>query len=352
MKISTEIIKVDKIVPLKISRGVSSTTTFVLVKIQHEGLEGLGEATPFSLNSTVDASVDATLNDVQRLAEAVVDCSPYDRQQIFNLADQLEISSSVRAAYDMAMYDWLGKKCGLPLWKMWGLSPARIQRTSLTIGIMAPEEGLNRLELWRKIVPVHQLKVKLGSPEGIEADKALVAALRGKEASIPLMVDANGGWSLSDAISMSAWLKEQGVLYIEQPLAEIDDSLLPELSKHSALPIFVDESCKSAQDITRLSGCIAGINIKQMKCGGLTNALGLIATARASGLKVMVGCYGETSLAITAMAHLTPLVDYVDLDSHLNLKGDPFEGAAYVDGRIVPSEGNGLGVVRRSNVFV
>jgi L-alanine-DL-glutamate epimerase-like enolase superfamily enzyme len=163
-------------------------------------------------------------------------------------------------------------------------------------------------------------------------------------ANISLSIDANGGWALEDAKTMAHWLSDRRVTHLEQPLPVSQDADLAQLRKHSPLPIFVDESCFNSQDIPRLADLVDGINIKLMKAGGLTEALRMIHTARACGLQVMFGCYSDSSLANGAMAHLSPLADYLDLDSHLNLRDDPFTGLTLKDGRLLPSANPGLGL--------
>ena len=154
-------------------------------------------------------------------------------------------------------------------------------------------------------------------------------------------------WSLADAMEMSEWLAARQVVYLEQPLAAGREADLKTLKKWSPLPLFADESCWSRSDICSLAESIDGINIKLMKCGGLTEALAMIATARAFGLQVMLGCYSESSLANTAAAQLSSLVDYLDLDSHLNLSNDPFEGATPQNGTLSLPNRSGLGVIHR-----
>jgi L-alanine-DL-glutamate epimerase-like enolase superfamily enzyme len=192
---------------------------------------------------------------------------------------------------------------------------------------------------------IQALKLKLGSPEGIEADKAMVLAVRQVAAHIPqISVDANGGWSLEQALEMVQWLGNQGITYVEQPLAMGQEGDLLELYRQSPLPIFVDESCFTSMDILPLADQVHGINIKLMKAGGLTEAIRMVHTAHACGLKILFGCYSDSSLLNTALAQLSPLADYVDLDSHLNLLDDPFIGAFFDNGRILPNNQTGLGV--------
>jgi L-Ala-D/L-Glu epimerase len=161
-----------------------------------------------------------------------------------------------------------------------------------------------------------------------------------------LSVDANGGWSLADAKQMAEWLAERGIDHLEQPLRRGAEEELAELRAQSQLPVILDESVLDSADIVRLHRMAAldGINIKLMKCGGVTEALRMVATARAHGLKILVGCYGHTALGNTAAAALAPLVDYLDLDSHLNLKDDPFSGSEYRDGYLHPPAGVGFGI--------
>jgi len=172
----------------------------------------------------------------------------------------------------------------------------------------------------------------------------MLRAIRDAAPEATLMVDANGGWSLTDALFMGDWLANQGVLYVEQPLPQGQERDLPQLYDRSPLPIFVDESCWTSRDIVALGDRVHGINIKLMKAGGLGEVLQMIHTARSFGLQIMFGCYSDSTLANSAMAQLAPLADYLDLDSHLNLRDDPFQGADLVEGRLIPTNLPGLGV--------
>ncbi|MEO0771490.1 MAG: enolase C-terminal domain-like protein, partial [Cyanobacteria bacterium J06649_4] len=213
----------------------------------------------------------------------------------------------------------------------------------------SPKDAIARLQKWCTQQTVTSVKVKLGSPKGIDADQAMFAALlphvpEGAKVSI----DANGGWSLQNSVKMGHWLSSRGVMYLEQPLSVADDGLLPELYAQSPLPIFIDESCFDAADIHRLAHCVHGINIKLMKSGGLSEARRMIHTARACGLQVMFGCYSDSAIANTALSHLSPLADHLDLDSHFNLKDDPFLGAQLSSGTLIPNSRPGLGLSRHA----
>ena len=255
------------------------------------------------------------------------------------------LPSAIRAALDVALWDWWGKYLQQPLWRIWGLDLDQITSTSVTIGISSPAAAQKRLQDWLQQTSALAVKVKLGSPNGIAADKAMFQAIFDQTPStVSLSVDANGGWSLENAIEMAEWLASRRVTHLEQPLPVEQNNQLKSLKSQSSLPIFVDESCFSSRDIPLLKDSVNGINIKLMKAGGLTETLKMIHTARACGLQVMFGCYSDSTLSNTAMAHLSPLADYLDLDSHLNLKADPFTGATLQNGKLIPPSQPGLGL--------
>lgn len=346
MRICVESFTVHKRFPLTISRGTTAQTTNAWVKIKQNGVEGWGEASPFSLGS-YKQSTETLKEALQQIAPELEEYSPWERQRIAEVLQQAQVPSAARAAIDMAMHDWLGKRVGLPLWQLWGLDCDRIVPTSVTIGISSPEAARARVQNWLSFTDVRVLKVKLGNPAGIEADRDMLLAVQAEAPALELFVDANGGWSLDDAIVMCNWLAERGVKYVEQPLPPGEEDKLPELKQRSPLPIFVDESCHTSADLPRLVKCVHGINIKLMKAGGLTEVIRMVHTARALGLQVMFGCYSDSSLSNTAAAQLAPLADYLDLDSHLNLTDDPFTGALLIKGKILPNDRPGLGVERR-----
>lgn len=343
MQVTVTPFTVHKRVPLTISRGTTAHSTNLWVRVRQDSHEGWGEATPFSIGTQTQ-----TTEQLQAALTAIAPkLSPYhplDRQALEPHLNTLP--SAARAAIDIALHDWLGKQAGLPLWQILGLNRHAIGPTAVTIGINTPERACQRLQDWQAQIPdLKSVKVKLGNPAGIEADRAMMSALR---AHIPLgakvSVDANGGWDLESAIAMAQWLSDRGIAYIEQPLSPQQDGSLQQLSTTSPLPIFVDESCFTSHDIPRLAGSVHGINIKLMKAGGLTEALRMIHTAQAHGLAVMFGCYSDSSLANTALAQLAPLATHLDLDSHLNLRDDPFDGATLTQGCLLPNDLPGLGL--------
>lgn len=349
MKLTIETFIVHKKFPLQISRGTTAQTTNIWVRIQEDGVEGWGEASPFSLEAETKKDTEQLIEELCQITPKLEAYHPLERQKIEEILQQVQLSSSVRAAIDMALHDWLGKKVGLPLWRLWGLDRSRIVPISVTVGINSPAAAKQRVLDWQQMMAVKILKVKLGNPQGIEADRAMLLAVREQAPTAKLTVDANGGWSLDDAIDMCQWLGTQEVDYVEQPLPVGEESKLAMLSDASPLPIFVDESCRTSRDIPRLADSIKGINIKIMKAGGLSEAIRMICIARACGLQIMFGCYSDSSLANTAMSHLAPLADYLDLDSHLNLIDDPFKGANLTEGYLLPNDRPGLGVEYRGS---
>jgi L-Ala-D/L-Glu epimerase len=348
MQIEIKIFTVNKRFPLTISRGTVAQTTNVWVRISHEGIEGWGEASPFNLGARPQ-STEIIKDALLHVAPSLQVFSPLQRQEIEQVLTKAQLPSSAWAALDVAMYDWLGKCVGLPLWQMWGLNCNAIAPTSVTIGINSPEGARARVRDWLKFTDVRVLKVKLGSPDGIDADRKMLLAVQQEAPARELYVDANGGWSLEDAVQMCNWLADLGVKYVEQPLARGHEESLAELKKRIPLPIFVDESCLTSSDIPKLAKFVDGINIKLMKSGGLTEAMRMVHTARSHGLQVMFGCYSDSVLANTAAVQLAPLADYLDLDSHLNLIDDPFTGALAQEGKILPNNLPGLGVQRSAS---
>jgi L-alanine-DL-glutamate epimerase-like enolase superfamily enzyme len=344
MLIDVETFTVRKRFPLTISRGTTSETTNMWIRIQQGGVEGWGEASPFSIIREGRQSTEILFEALTEVATLLEIYSPWERQQIEWALAEAEVPSAVRAAIDLALYDWLGKQVGKPLWRMWGLNRRRIVPTSVTIGINTVEGAKQRVRDWIPLTGGDVLKIKLGSPEGIDADREMLLAIRSEAPDAELSVDANGGWSVDDAVTMCNWLESQGVRHVEQPLAAGEEENLPLLYKRSPLPIFVDESCFTSRDIPQLADRVHGINIKLMKSGGLTEAMRMVHTAKACGLQVMFGCYSDSTLANTAAAQLSPLADYLDLDSHLNLLDDPFTGATLQNGRLIPNDLPGLGV--------
>lgn len=340
MKIDFRTLPLKKRFPLAISRGVDAGSDNLFVAVTHDGITGWGEVAPVGSAGAQNAAI--AQGELESFASDLPDTlSISDVQQ---RARDHGVALCALAGLDIALWDWLGKKANLPLYQLLGLSKPTVP-TSVTLGINSPDVIRERIPLLLDGTSIQSLKVKLGSPEGLEADKAMLSQVLESTRKYPvrIRVDANGGWDTPGAIVMMKWLAERGVDYVEQPLAEGQESELPAIFRNRPLPIYVDESCRTARDIVRWAHAVDGVNMKLMKCGGISEALNIIAVARAFGLKTMIGCMGESSMSISAAAALTSLMDHVDLDSHLNLAPDPCTGAQLVDGVIMPNDLPGHG---------
>ena len=341
LQLTSEIRSIDKVFPLTISRGTTATSENLYVYLTDGEHTGVGELSPATAKTWTSENGQRQLNEFVANSQTLESLSPH---AVWQEMMDANIDPPAMAALDVAVWDLLAKRANMPLYKMLGL-PKRAVPTSVTIGLNPPEETTRRVPLIIEASGAKCLKIKLGSPEGRDYDKAHFLAAKAAAAPFrtALRVDANGGWTVAEAIEMIAWLAEQGVDYVEQPLAEGEEAGLPEVFANRKLPIFVDESCRFASDIPAWANVVDGVNLKLMKCGGVTEALRIVATARAHGLQTMIGCMSESSIAIAAGASMSALFDYIDLDSHTNLKPDPANGADLVDGIVWPQDKPGHG---------
>jgi L-alanine-DL-glutamate epimerase-like enolase superfamily enzyme len=337
VKLAAEVITLKTRHRFVIARGGDEDYRVVWVRLTDaDGAEGWGEADP---SRYYGETADTVLAVLQRL-EPHLPPDPFDLEAAeARFAQAVPKNGAARAALSAALHDLVGKRLGQPLWRLWGLDPARAPRSSFTIGLDTPEQ-LRRKVAEASAYPI--LKIKLGT----DRDEEILRTIRDLTDK-PLRVDANAGWSRERAMQMLPVLKEYGVEFVEQPLAPDDLEGMAAVRRRGILPVVVDESCIVATDVARVAGAVDGINIKLAKCGSLREALRMIATARAHGMLVMVGCMIESSLGITAAAHLTPLADAADLDGAALTVNDPFVGATIDGGQIrLPGE-PGLGVRRR-----
>ena len=314
-----------------------TTTPDVQVEIEYDGYVGYGEASmPPYLGHTVE-SVCAFLKKVN--LEQFSD--PFQLEDILAYVDGLsEGDAPAKAAVDIALHDLVGKLIGQPWWRLWGLDAAKAPSTTFTIGIDTPEVVREKtLECADRF---NILKVKVG----LDSDEEMIRTIR-TVTNLPLAVDANQGWTdRQKALDEIFWLKEQGVVMVEQPMAidRLDD--IAWITEHSPLPIFADESIQRLRDIPAIKGAFNGINIKLMKCTGMREAWKMLNYGRAEGMRVMIGCMTETSCACTAAAQLSPAVDFADLDGNLLISNDRFEGMTVRDGRMVLPDRPGLGLIK------
>ena len=322
--------------PWTIARGTSLEKINVLVRLHGpDGIAGLGEAAPNARYGEDAATVAAALD---RIASRLPIHPPAGWNACLDALEAMgPADPAARAALDIAVHDREGRRAGVPVGRLLGAGAGSPPPTSMSIGhdtIAVMQEKA------RAAASFPFLKIKLG----VGDDRRIVEAIR-EVASQPLLVDANEAWRDADeAIAMIRWLEGMGVLLVEQPSPAADGDLARAIRRRSALPIFADEAVCTAADVPGLREAYDGINVKVQKAGGLRPALRTIEAAREAGLQVLIGCMVETSLGITAAAHLAPLCDRADLDGALLLADDPFRGAVIEDGRITLPALPGLGV--------
>jgi L-alanine-DL-glutamate epimerase-like enolase superfamily enzyme len=319
--------------PFRISRGVQAISPNVIVQVNANGHTGYGEAAP---DEFYGESVETVLSCITMFAGNLGD-DPFVIEDILQRLNKIiRLNPSAKAAVDMALYDLVGKILNVPLYKLLGLNAKQTPSTSFTIGIDTPTE-MAKKALLAKDYPI--LKIKVGTRHDLE----IITAIR-EVSSAVIRVDANTGWTPKEAIRMINALAPYNIEFVEQPVPAHDLAGLKLVRDNVPVPVIADESCVTVEDIPRVAGCVDGINIKLMKCGGVSQALKMIHVARAHNLRIMLGCMIESSLAITAAAHLTPLVDYADLDGNLLIDNDPYEGVKVVNGKLELPDAPGLGV--------
>jgi L-alanine-DL-glutamate epimerase-like enolase superfamily enzyme len=336
MKISHEVIRLKTRYPFVIARGGYAAHENVVVRIvDKDGIEGLGEAAPNRYYGESIATVAAALD---QFAPVLGSADSWSLEAIeVSLNRTLRGNNSAKSAISAAVHDIIGKRVGVPVHRLWGLDASDAGESSFTIGI-ADNEGLRQRVADASEYPI--LKVKLGT----DRDTEIVRIVRDAAPDKRLRVDANAAWAPAHAVRMIDFLADQGVELVEQPCAQHDIDGLRFVRSKSKLPIIADESCLVATDVPRLAGAVDGVNLKLAKCGSLREAMRIVHVARAFGMSVMAGCMIESSLGISAVAQLAPLLDHADFDGAALLSNDPFSGATIARGKIVLGEGPGLGV--------
>ena len=313
-----------------------TTTPVMLTEIEYDGIVGYGEASmpPYLGESHDTATAFLSKVDLSRFA------NPFEFETILGAVDGLAPGNpAAKASVDIALHDLVGKLMKQPWFNIWGYDPTLAPVTSFTIGIDTPDVVKQKT---REAAEFKVLKIKLGR----DTDKAMVEAIR-SVTDRPMSGDANQGWTdRQQALDMIAWLKERGFLYVEQPLPKerVDD--LAWITERSPLPVIGDEGVQRLPDVRKALGVYSGINIKLMKSTGMREAQKMLQLARGLGMKVMLGCMTETSCGISAASHLSPMVDWADLDGALLISNDVFDGAKVVDGRVVIPKGPGIGAKR------
>ncbi|MBV8074072.1 MAG: dipeptide epimerase [Candidatus Eremiobacteraeota bacterium] len=317
--------------PLKhrftIARSSAAAARTIVFRLGWNGNEALGEAAPSPRYGESAATVASHFETLPVRAR-----SPY------LLDEHLDgRPPAARCGLDLALHDAIGKNLDRPLWQLLGLDPARTPGTSFTVGIAPLEEMLEKV---REAGAHPILKIKLGAGAEIETVEAIRAIYRGT-----IRIDANEGWTPERCVAILRELERFEIEFCEQPIPAGTPEVLRSIRERVPIPIVADEDCKDAADLPALRGCVDGVNVKLVKCGGIRGALAMIHTARALKLKVMLGCMVETAIGTTAAAQLSPLADWADLDGPFLLANDPFCGLTYERGKIVLPAGPGLGVV-------
>ncbi len=323
-----------------IARSSHDYYDIVFVYLTKDGVTGVGEAVPMNrygepFEHLLKLAITFDISEVD-------DSGSLDHwlDQLLPKADDCR---SFSMALDTAAHDLWGKLHSEPLYNRLGALPEKTPLTSYTIGI-------DSIDVIRQKVteakPYPILKVKLGTDD----DRAIINTIRDCTDKV-VRVDANEGWDLETALEMCDWLATKNVEFVEQPLPASDLEVTARLKEQSPLKIIADENCLDSRDIPDLADAFHGINIKLMKCGGIREGYKMVQMARERELEIMLGCMIETSVAITAATHLSPLVDYADLDGHILISNDPYYGATVEEGKLILPDGPGLGVALRDSVI-
>lgn len=321
-----------------------TTTQGVQVEIEYDGVVGYGEASMPPYLQKELGTVESVMDFINTKMDLTQFSDPFQLEEILDYVDSLSPGdAAAKAAVDIALHDLVGKLMGQPWHRIWGLNKALTPSTTFTIGIDTPE--VVRQKTRECAEQFNILKVKLGR----DNDKEMIETIR-SVTNLPIAVDANQGWTDRQyALDMIHWLKEQGIVMVEQPMPKerIDD--LAWVTQHSPLPVYADESIQRLDDVIKMKGVFSGINIKLMKCTGMREGHKMAITARALGMDVMIGCMTETSCAISAAAQLSPLVDFADLDGALLISNDRFKGMEVVNGKITLNDLPGIGITPITN---
>jgi L-alanine-DL-glutamate epimerase and related enzymes of enolase superfamily len=337
MKISYELFELKRKYPFTISGHTFTSETTVYVKLEHDGVIGYGEAGPgYYFNETLEDFIRfITTLDLSQFKD------PTAIDAILAYTDSRATGlTSAKAAVDIALHDLVGKLLGKPSYSFFGVDPITMPTTTLTIGIDKPDMIRKKV---MEAVGFTKLKVKLGGPN----DKEIIETIR-SVSDLPLTIDANQGWTdREQALDMIHWLNERNTIFIEQPMPRDQWDNHAWLTERSPLPIVADEAMQRLKDVERIKGAYHGLNIKMVKCTGMHEGFKIIQKARKLGLKLMIGCMGESSVSILGAASIAPLCDWVDLDSCWLMANNPYEDPELKDGKIVLSERPGLGLVKR-----
>ncbi|HOL71400.1 MAG TPA: dipeptide epimerase [Bryobacteraceae bacterium] len=305
------------------------------VRYTKEGVTGIGEGAPIPRYNEDARSAQAAVNSVRGL---LASADPWQFTKVMaEVFRRIEGQYAAKAAIDIALMDWVGQKLGVPLYRYFGLDPRDAPITTFSIGIDTPAVTRQKV---REAEPFPVLKIKVG----LDTDEATIEAVR-SVTNKPLRVDANEGWKdREEAVRKINWLEKQGVEFVEQPMPAAMAEDIRWVRRRVHIPIIADEACRHPADIPKLADTYDGVNIKLDKAGGILEAWRMIQIAKALGLKTMLGCMISSSVSVTAAAHLSPLVDYADLDGNLLIANDPYSGVRVERGKLILPDRPGLGL--------
>ena len=333
MQIRTSIMNLPMVRPFRITRGTMTDSSTVLVEVESGGVVGFGEAAPIARYDTSVEDVMAFYRDYEPASR-----NPYRIEALLE-----DVPEAARCGLDIALYDWIGKDLGKPIWQLLGLDPSKAGVTSLTIGI---EDTIDlTLERVRALAHAPVLKIKLGTGKEIETIEAVRTVYRGA-----IRLDANEGWDAEQTVRLLRELHRYEIELCEQPIPSGHPEQLRFIRERVKVPLVADEDSVVAADLPALIGCVDGVNLKLAKAGGIRAGLAFIHTARSLGFKIMLGCMLETEVLCSAAAQLTPLVDWPDIDGPLFLASSPFDGVDVSTGKIVLTDKPGIGVSARARV--
>lgn len=331
IQIAVEPLELPLVHTFTIARSSESTARTAVVRLRWNGIDALGESSPIRrYHETVQSVADG-------LTKRDLGNDPYALETLLD-----GLTPAQTCGLDIALHDCIGKDLGKPLWQLLGLDPARTPFTSFTIGISPLAETLDKV---REVGAHPVIKVKLGKGAEIETIEAIRTIYSGT-----IRIDANEGWTPEQTVAILGELAKHEIEFCEQPIPAGSPEKLRWIRERSPIPIVTDEDSKDANDLPALLGCVDGINVKLVKCGGIRGALKMIHTARAMGFKIMLGCMVESQILTTAAAQLSPLVDWADLDGPFLTARDPFDGIRYESGKIVLPDGPGLGVREKAGI--
>jgi L-Ala-D/L-Glu epimerase len=343
LSLSISTLELPLVHPFTIARGTEEVAHTAVFRLKWkpstgsgQALEGLGESVPIPRYHESVETVIAYYSEHPVRGE-----DPYLLDDL--LTDDIPVAA--RCGLDIALHDLIGKDCDKPLYRLLGLDPAKTPVTSFTIGISDRETTLQKVaEIGTH--PVMKVKLGLGS---VREEVETIELIRSKYTGT-IRIDANEGWTAEQAVDVLREMERFDIEFCEQPIKAGRPEQLRYIKDRSNIPIVTDEDSLTAEDLPKLYGCVDGINVKLVKCGGIRAAIKMIHTARALGMKVMLGCMVESQISATAAAQISPLVDWADIDGPFLTRDDPFSGISYRDGKIVLPDGPGLGVREKARV--